>query len=1152
MRHSKSQSVDQQDEHHRGAALPSSLGAALPSSSEEEDLRSEPLRHYNRPEAEVDEIAKKPRICWPRPSDKIWAQLDKEIKTEVNMVFNRKVMSTMSPTELSARFDEWVYDFFAARFGVQVSEHQTKSARPPRAHAGLEKLRQRKKECRKVFKALKKAGLAESPEGLEVSRQWKLLVRKHNRLRVRLAAGKRQREQRAKQKEFRKDPNGFAQKLFKGSRSQAAPTFDKDTASNYFKKLYKDEGRDYEFTPLPGMRRPPPPTVEFVETCPNFGELMRSVKKKRNGAAAGFNGISYLPLKRCPSLISFMVRLGKRIWSTLCVPENWAQAYVTLIAKSENLDVPSEFRPIAVTSTVGKVFFSVISDRLQNYIVTNGYIDRKIQKGFLYGLPGCLEHSFALFEALREAKLHHRQIVISWIDLANAYGSVRHNLVQFALSWYHFPESIRKLLLDYYDKLMATVITENWSTGFFAFDIGLFQGCVLSTILFDLVFQLLLDFLDAKSTKKVGYSFKNADVSVRERAYADDLCMATDNVKDNQMLCNYTNEWLEWTRTMKAKPKKCVCMAMKLFDPRNKRLFEPIRETAYSPFDPKLTIAGEPMRFIFDPSNKDKSRFDCEHFKFLGRFVHWNLEDHLLKEKIHQDVARWLDQIEDSMLTGFMKVWLYQFYVIAFLSWPFLIHQFNLGKQSFKELSDKATARLKKWIGITKSADTGVLYRSKDFFGLGLTSIEDHFKRMQIIQCQLLSNSPCDDIITIYQAKVKREANGGCKWRATRLNAELEADVQLGLRFPSQSDRGGLGAGRYNAHPAKAAVRKLVSGKSLQLSQDAMVAHSHSLCRQSAWTRWADSAEPFDLSWRNLIYGESPHLIKFVIHSAINWVTTPDLLILWGKTEDQSCRLCGAKVCSIGHVLAGCKFALGDMRYGWRHDSVLNTLEPSLRQHLHIVNSKPYEKTTMPKLSESFVKAGTAAKPSATRLSFSAGCFAGARDWQLLADYDHRRITFPTEIYVTPLRPDIIIWSSSIKKVFLVELTVPLEENFGDATLRKSQRYNDLCNQINDTTIWKAAHFPFEVGARGFVARSTRSMLKKMGIANHVRSKIIKNLSSCSAKASVRIFAAHKSFAWDRTTKLCNATDDISKLCDASKLYNATDDTTEDDGKSGD
>src|SRR5689334_50789 len=41
--------------------------------------------------------------------------------------------------------------------------------------------------------------------------------------------------------------------------------------------------------------------------------------------------------------------------------------------------------------------------------------------------PGCLEHSFAMFEALLDAKFHQRQIVVSWLDLKNAYGSVRHN-----------------------------------------------------------------------------------------------------------------------------------------------------------------------------------------------------------------------------------------------------------------------------------------------------------------------------------------------------------------------------------------------------------------------------------------------------------------------------------------------------------------------------------------------------------------------------------------------------------------------------------------------------------------------------------------------------------------------------------------------------
>ena len=57
------------------------------------------------------------------------------------------------------------------------------------------------------------------------------------------------------------------------------------------------------------------------------------------------------------------------------------------------------------------------------------------------------------------------------------------------------PKDIQALIFDYYEKLCAMVTANDWSTDFFLFDIGLFQGCVLSTILFDCVFQLLLDFL---------------------------------------------------------------------------------------------------------------------------------------------------------------------------------------------------------------------------------------------------------------------------------------------------------------------------------------------------------------------------------------------------------------------------------------------------------------------------------------------------------------------------------------------------------------------------------------------------------------------------------------------------------------------------------
>ena len=102
-------------------------------------------------------------------------------------------------------------------------------------------------------------------------------------------------------------------------------------------------------------------------------------------------------------------------------------------------------------------------------MIQNCYITRDIQKGFLVGVPGCLEHTFTLMEAFKEAKEHQRQIVILWLDLANAYGSVRHKLIQFALNMYHVPLIIQELIFDYYEKLcaMVYVISKGWSSGFF-------------------------------------------------------------------------------------------------------------------------------------------------------------------------------------------------------------------------------------------------------------------------------------------------------------------------------------------------------------------------------------------------------------------------------------------------------------------------------------------------------------------------------------------------------------------------------------------------------------------------------------------------------------------------------------------------------------
>lgn len=156
---------------------------------------------------------------------------------------------------------------------------------------------------------------------------------------------------------------------------------------------------------------------------------------------------------------------------------------------------------------------------------------------------------------------------------------------------------------------------------------------------------------------------------------------------------------------MKAKPRKCVSFAMKQFDKRIKNeTFEPFFKTIYTAFDPKLTIAGQAIRAILNRDEPDK--FKAEHFKFLGRYIHVSLLEHELKKHIRKLFEDDLAAIDVSKINGFMKAWLYQFHVLAHLTWAFLVH--DLDRSFANDLNCFATQRLKFWIGLYKTADPGV------------------------------------------------------------------------------------------------------------------------------------------------------------------------------------------------------------------------------------------------------------------------------------------------------------------------------------------------------------------------------------------------------------------------------------------------------------
>ncbi len=188
--------------------------------------------------------------------------------------------------------------------------------------------------------------------------------------------------------------------------------------------------------------------------------------------APGINGITYVTFKKCRSVFLLLCKIFRRVWTTGAIPLAWTLAEIILISKSEILDQPKEFRPISLLNITGKIFFSEVNRRIERFMVDNGYLNRAIQKGFVSGVPGCLEHTAKLSEAFRVAKETKRPICVSFIDLENAYGSVKHNHIQYAFTWYHFPAAFRKLMFNYYESQHARVRTDDWTTDWFKSEIG--------------------------------------------------------------------------------------------------------------------------------------------------------------------------------------------------------------------------------------------------------------------------------------------------------------------------------------------------------------------------------------------------------------------------------------------------------------------------------------------------------------------------------------------------------------------------------------------------------------------------------------------------------------------------------------------------------
>ena len=99
-------------------------------------------------------------------------------------------------------------------------------------------------------------------------------------------------------------------------------------------------------------------------------------------------------------------------------------------------------------------------------LLKNKYIETTAQKGGVPGVSGCVEHTSVITQIIKEAQENKGDIAVIWLDLANAYGSVPHQLIQKILQLYHVPVRFRQMLQHYFDgftlRFSSRAITLDW------------------------------------------------------------------------------------------------------------------------------------------------------------------------------------------------------------------------------------------------------------------------------------------------------------------------------------------------------------------------------------------------------------------------------------------------------------------------------------------------------------------------------------------------------------------------------------------------------------------------------------------------------------------------------------------------------------------
>ena len=111
------------------------------------------------------------------------------------------------------------------------------------------------------------------------------------------------------------------------------------------------------------------------------GTIRNILKICPSNSSPGEDKIMEHHLKKLPSVYYFLATLfSKILLEDHAAPVSWCQAEIKLTPKSQDLSNLENFRPIALTSAIGKLFNKILAFHLEHFLCSNDILDSSLQK----------------------------------------------------------------------------------------------------------------------------------------------------------------------------------------------------------------------------------------------------------------------------------------------------------------------------------------------------------------------------------------------------------------------------------------------------------------------------------------------------------------------------------------------------------------------------------------------------------------------------------------------------------------------------------------------------------------------------------------------------------------------------------------------------